>query len=125
MIRSRLEERRRFLKLVGATALTYPFLRSVPSFAGTSNSTNPVYLVLLFSSCGVVRYKWGAQGTAPVVSPPAAASAVVTPGPLVFRDTLAPFASAKPLVNGVAAGAAVDLTKYVTVLRSEQRGGRG
>ena len=26
-------DRRRFLRLVGATALTYPFLRSVPSFA--------------------------------------------------------------------------------------------
>jgi hypothetical protein len=29
-----LAERRRFLKMVGATALTYPFLRGVPSFAG-------------------------------------------------------------------------------------------
>ena len=41
-------DRRRFLRLVGATALTYPFLRSVPSFAaGGAGGADPVYLVLL------------------------------------------------------------------------------
>ena len=31
-------ERRRFLQLVGASALTYPFLRGVPSYAAASGS---------------------------------------------------------------------------------------
>jgi hypothetical protein len=97
-------DRRRFLKLVGASALTYPFLRGVPSYAGgASNGSDPVYLVLLFTSCGTVRYRWGAQGAAPT-SPTAAA---VT-SPLVFRETLSAFAKAGPMQ--------VDLTDKVTVL---------
>jgi hypothetical protein len=93
--------RRRFLELVRATALTYPFLRSLPSYAA-SGGTDPVYLVLLFTGCGVVRYKWGAQGAAPT-----GPSASVTNG-LVFRDTLSAFTKAGPM--------GVDLTNQVIVL---------
>ena len=54
--------RRRFLQAVGATALTYPFLRALPSFA--QSTTAPKYLILVFTPCGVVRYEWGALGPA-------------------------------------------------------------
>jgi hypothetical protein len=94
-------DRRRFLKLVGATALTTPFLRSLPSYGGTG--TDPVYLVLLFTSNGCVRYKWGAQGPAPT-----GATAAVT-SPLVFRETLSAFTKAGPSQQA-------DLTSKVTVL---------
>jgi hypothetical protein len=96
-------DRRRFLKLVGASALTYPFLRGVPSYAaGATGSTDPVYLVLLFTSCGVVRYKWGAVGAAGTSATPAVTT------PLVFRDTLSAFTKAGPMQ--------VDLTSKVIVL---------
>jgi hypothetical protein len=87
-------ERRRFLKMVGATALTYPFLRGVPSFAAGADVGDPMYLVLLYTSCGCVRPMWGAYG------PPATgATAVVTPlngsapdgGVGGFRPTLSAF----------------------------------
>ena len=77
-------DRRRFLKLVGGTALTYPFLRGLPSYADSTSS--PQYLVLLFTPCGVVRHLWGAAGNKPTGALP-----VVT-SPLAFRDTLAPLA---------------------------------
>ena len=93
-------DRRRFLQLVGASALSYPFLRALPSYA--AGGGDPVYLVLLFSACGAVRYKWGAQGPAPGGSTPTVTS------PLVFRDTLSAFAKAGPMK--------VDLTSRVTVL---------
>jgi len=95
-------DRRRFLKLVGATALTTPFLRGVPSYAGPGNSTEPVYMVLLFSGCGCVRYKWGAQGAAPT------GSAAAVTSPLVFRDTLSAFTKAGPMQ--------ADLTNRMIVL---------
>jgi hypothetical protein len=95
--------RRRFLKLVGATALTAPFVRALPSYAGGGNTGDPVYLVLLFTACGCVRYRWGAQGAAPTGS-----TAVVTPGPLMFRETLSAFTSAGPMK--------ADVSKWVTVL---------
>jgi hypothetical protein len=96
-------DRRRFLKLVGATALTYPFLRGLPSYAaGGSGSTDPIYLVLLFSGCGVVRPMWGAQG------PAATGTTPVVTSPLVFRETLSAFTKAGPMQ--------VDLTDKVTVL---------
>lgn len=98
-------DRRRFLKLVGASALTYPFLRGVPSYAQASGSA-PIYLVLLFSANGCVRYRWGAQGAPPTSLAPTATG--VTNGPLQFRPTLSAFASAGPT--------GADLTKYVTVL---------
>ncbi len=96
------QSRRRFLKLVGASALTAPFLRALPSYAGSGKGTEPVYLVLLFTGCGCVRYKWGAQG--PAATGP---SASVT-SPLVFRDTLSAFTKAGPMK--------VDLTDQVIVL---------
>ncbi|MGO9835293.1 MAG: DUF1552 domain-containing protein [Polyangiaceae bacterium] len=98
-------DRRRFLKLVGATALTYPFLRGLPSYAqagGGSGTADPIYLVLLFSGCGVVRYQWGAQGLAPTGTTPTVTS------PLVFRPTLSAFTKAGPMQ--------ADLTSSVTVL---------
>ena len=61
-------DRRRFLRAVGATALTYPFLRGVPGYAATT--APPRYLVLLFSPTGVVRHLWGAPGTKPVSTTP-------------------------------------------------------
>ena len=98
-------DRRRFLRLVGATALTAPFLRALPSYAAGgagAAGVDPVYLVLLFTSCGTVRYKWGAQGPAPTGTTPTVTS------PLVFRDTLSAFTKAGPM--------GVDLTDKVTVL---------
>jgi hypothetical protein len=98
-------ERRRFLRMVGATALTAPFLRGVPTYAAAdagAGGPDPVYLVLLFTSCGVVRYKWGAVGPAPAGTTPAVTS------PLVFRDTLSAFTKAGPM--------GVDLTDQVIVL---------
>jgi hypothetical protein len=88
---NRLElNRRRFLKAVGATALTYPFLKSVPSYAAPAG--DPQYLVLIFTPCGVVRHLWGAtgpaRGSATVASPLTGAS-----GAGAFRATLAPFSA--------------------------------
>jgi hypothetical protein len=104
-------ERRRFLKMVGASALTYPFLRGVPSFAAGADPGNPMYMVLLYTSCGCVRPMWGAYG------PPATgASAVVTPlsssagdgGVGGFRPTLSAFKKAGPM--------GLDLTDQMIVL---------
>jgi hypothetical protein len=95
-------DRRRFLRLVGATALTAPFLRALPGYAAGGAGGDPIYLVLLFTSCGVVRYKWGAQGPAPTGMTPTVTT------PLVFRDTLSAFTKAGPM--------GVDLTDKVTVL---------
>jgi hypothetical protein len=93
-------ERRKFLRMVGATALTYPFLRGAPSYA--AGGADPIYFVLLFTSCGCVRPKWGAQCPAPT------GMTATTQSPLVFRDTLSAFTKAGT--------AGADLTKYVTVL---------
>ena len=77
-------ERRRFLRAVGATALTTPFLRGVPSYAATT--APPRYLVLLFSPTGVVRHLWGAPGAKPVST-----AATVTPIlPATFRPSFVP-----------------------------------
>jgi hypothetical protein len=105
-------DRRRFLKLVGASALTYPFLRGLPSYADAGATNEPIYLVLLYTSCGVVRPLWGAYG------PPATGgSAVVTPlsssaasdgGLGGFRPTLSAFRQAGPMK--------ADLTDQVIVL---------
>ncbi len=97
--------RRRFLKAVGASALTYPFLRSAPSYAGATG-TDPVYLVLLFTANGCIRYRWGAQGPGPTSLAPTATA--VTNGPLQFRQMLSAFNKAGP--------AGVDISKYVTIL---------
>jgi hypothetical protein len=95
-------DRRRFLKLVGATALTYPFLRGVPSYA--AGAAGGPYLILLFTGCGVVRFDWGAQGPAPSGT---TGSAVTSP--LVFRSTLSAFTKAGPSGNA-------DLTNQIVVL---------
>jgi hypothetical protein len=112
------QNRRRFLKLVGASALTYPFLRGVPGYAAGNNggtSANPVYLVLLFTANGCVRYRWGATGPAPTSLTPATTTAV-TNG-LMFRPTLSAFTKAGPSQQ--------DLTKYVTVLDGLQNKAAG
>jgi hypothetical protein len=106
--------RRRFLQAVGATALTYPFLRSLPGFA--QQTTAPRYLILVFTPCGVVRHRWGAMamsarpasGTA--VSPLTGAS-----GPGQFRPTLTPFATGPTLSNLMGAGTA-DLSSQMILL---------
>jgi hypothetical protein len=85
-------ERRHFLQMVGASALTYPFLRGVPSFAAASG-TPPTYLILAFTPCGVVRPVWGATNSSgQSVLPPAAGSSPTLTSNFVFRNTLAPFA---------------------------------
>jgi hypothetical protein len=84
-------ERRRFLKAVGATALTYPFLRGLPSYAAASGT--PTYLVLLFTPCGCVRPLWGATDANMQSVPfPAAGAAPTVTTNFVFRETLAPLA---------------------------------
>lgn len=110
--------RRHFLKMVGASAFTYPFLRGVPGFAaGNNGGTNPVNLVLLFTPCGTIRYLWGANGPAPTGTTPT--STAVTNGPLTFRPRLQPFTQAGPSMQA-------DLTKYVTVLDGlENKAGAG
>jgi len=91
-------ERRRFLKAVGATALTYPFLRGLPSYAAAAGSA-PTYMVLLFTPCGTVRPFWGATDASNKdVLFPAAGSAPTITTNFVFRDTLAPLA---PVQNSV------------------------
>jgi hypothetical protein len=85
-------ERRRFLKAAGATALTAPFLKGLPSYAAASG-TAPTYLILLFTPCGVVRPLWGATDAsgADVPRPPAGTDPVLTTN-FTFRNTLAPLA---------------------------------
>jgi hypothetical protein len=107
-------DRRRFLKAVGATALSYPFLRSLPSFAQAAS--DPTYLILVYTPCGVVRPNWGALGpargaTTPVVSALTGTSGAgayrtgPTVGSTTGRSTLAQFASGT-----------TDLTPYTTIL---------
>lgn len=86
-------ERRRFLQLVGASALTYPFLRGVPSYAAAAGSS-PTYLVLVFTPCGCVRPVWGAtDASGNSVARPAAGSPATLTSNFTFRGTLKPFAS--------------------------------
>jgi hypothetical protein len=102
-------ERRHFLQMVGASALTYPFLRGVPSYAAASG-TAPTYMVLVFSPCGCVRPVWGAtdsSGTS--VLPPAAGSAPTLTTNFIFRNTLSPFAK----------GGTVGGTAWTTNLQSK------
>ncbi|HLK37991.1 MAG TPA: DUF1552 domain-containing protein [Polyangiaceae bacterium] len=96
-------DRRRFLKLAGATALTYPFLRGMPSYAAGGAAGAPTYLVPLFTSCGCVRYRWGAQGPAGTGMTPAITT------PLSFRQTLTAFTKAGPQQQA-------DMSPYVTVI---------
>jgi len=105
-------ERRHFLQMVGASALTYPFLRGVPSYAAASG-TPPTYLVLVFTPCGCVRPYWGATagtGTATTdVLPPATGSPPTVTTSFTFRNTLMPFAT----------GGTVGGTAWTTNLQSK------
>ncbi|HMC95753.1 MAG TPA: DUF1552 domain-containing protein, partial [Polyangia bacterium] len=84
-------ERRHFLQMVGASAITYPFLRGVPSYAAGTPAT---YLILVFTPCGCVRPYWGATDASgkDVLPPPAGSAPTLTPT-FTFRDTLKPFAT--------------------------------
>jgi hypothetical protein len=83
-------DRRRFLKAAGATALTVPFLRGLPSYAAASGSA-PTYLILLFTPCGCVRPLWGATDASGAdVQPPPYGSAPTQTTNFTFRNTLAP-----------------------------------
>jgi Protein of unknown function (DUF1552) len=102
-------ERRHFLQMVGASALTYPFLRGVPSYAAASGTT-PTYLILAFTPCGCVRPYWGATGAGGVdIMPPAAGSAPTLTTNFTFRNTLMPFAT----------GGTVGGTAWTTNLQSK------
>jgi hypothetical protein len=105
--------RRRFLQAVGATALTYPFLRALPSFAQSSSA--PRYLILVYTPVGVVRYLWGALGPERPASGVTVSALTGASGSGAFRATLQPFATG-PTVANVAGGGSTDLTKQVTVL---------
>ncbi len=91
-------ERRRFMKAAGATALTAPFLRTLPSYAQAGGSA-PTYMVLLFTPNGCVRPLWGATDGAgkDVLAPMPGSAPIVTTG-YKFRSTLAPLA---PVQNSV------------------------
>jgi hypothetical protein len=94
-------ERRHFLQLVGASALSYPFLRGVPSYAAASGSA-PTYLILVFSPCGCVRPVWGATDmNGASIARPAYGAAPTLTSSFKFRNTLAPFATGGT-VGGVA-----------------------
>jgi hypothetical protein len=94
-------ERRHFLQLVGASALTYPFLRGVPSHAAASG-TAPTYLILIYTPCGCVRPVWGAtDATGASIPRPAYGSAPTLTSNFKLRGTLMPFA-AGGTVGGVA-----------------------
>jgi hypothetical protein len=105
--------RRRFLQAVGATALTYPFLRALPSFA--QSTTAPRYLILVYTPCGVVRYEWGALGPARPTTGALASPLTGASGAGAFRPTLKPFATG-PTVSNLAGVGSTDLTSQVTVL---------
>jgi hypothetical protein len=94
-------ERRHFLQLVGASALSYPFLRGVPSYAAASGSA-PTYLILVFTPCGCVRPVWGATDMSGAsIARPAYGAAPTLTSSFKFRSTLAPFATGGT-VGGVA-----------------------
>lgn len=108
--------RRRFLKAVGATALTYPFLRSLPSYAQPTAA--PQYLILVFTPVGCVRPNWGALGPARPTSGTLASplTGVADGGSMgSFRvgptgqstlAALAPFASQTIVLDGMNVGTA-------------------
>ena len=62
-------DRRRFLKAIGATALTLPFLRALPTYAGSDAGASgggggdPVYLVLLFTGLRRRPVQMGSAGS--------------------------------------------------------------
>jgi hypothetical protein len=78
--RRALVSRRRFLLSVGATAMTLPFLRAMPSYAAGEERR---YLVLAFTPNGVIRHRWGGQETGP------------GPGEFTLKPFLAPLEAYK------------------------------
>jgi hypothetical protein len=110
-------ERRHFLKMVGATALTYPFLRGVPSHAAASGSP-PTYLILLFTPNGCVRPVWGASDmSGNSIARPAYGAAATLTSNFKFRGTLAPFASGgKVTANGTSTSWTTNLQSKVLIL---------
>jgi hypothetical protein len=87
-------ERRRFLRAVGATAATLPFLRALPGYGADPASKQ--YLILLFTPNGVVRHLFGAD---PATSP----------GDFTLRPWLEPlkdYKSKMVIVDGLANKAA-------------------
>ncbi len=94
MSRLRLE-RRRFLRAVGATAATIPFLRALPGWGADPASKR--YLILLFTPNGVVRHLFGADPSTTV------------PGDFTLRPWLDPLKDYKQkmvIVDGLANKAA-------------------
>lgn len=88
-------DRRKFLRAIGATALTAPLLGSLPSLAQSAEDRR--YLVLLFSGNGVIRHKWGADVTGP------------GPGEFTLRpflEKLTPFKDKLIVLDGLEAKAA-------------------
>ncbi|MGC4094470.1 MAG: DUF1552 domain-containing protein [Polyangiaceae bacterium] len=88
--------RRRFLASLGASALAYPFLRSLPSQAADDP---PRYLILLFSPSGFVHHAWGAECPAP-----SDARTPVVADPLVLRESLSalePFKQQMVVLDGL------------------------
>jgi len=110
-------ERRRFLQLVGASALSYPFLRGVPSYAAASGSA-PTYLVLIFTPCGCVRPVWGATDmNGASITRPAYGSPATLTSSFKFRGSLSPFASGgKVTANGTSTSWTTNLQSKVLVL---------
>ena len=95
--------------MVGASALSYPFLRGVPSYAAASGSA-PTYLILVFTPCGCVRPVWGATDMSGASIPrPAYGAAPTLTSSFKFRSTLAPFAT----------GGTVGGTSWTTNLQSK------
>ena len=102
-------ERRHFLQLAGASALTYPFLRGLPSYAA-AGGTPPTYLILVFTPCGCVRPLWGAtDGSGNDVLAPLPGSKPTITTNFKFRNTLTPFAQ----------GGTVGGTSWTTNLQSK------
>jgi hypothetical protein len=105
--------RRRFLQLVGASALTYPFLRGLPSFAQAT--TPATYFIPVFTPCGVVRYLWGAQGPARPTTGALASPLTGATGAGAYRATLMPFATGPTVANLKGVGSN-DLTSQIILL---------
>jgi hypothetical protein len=88
-------ERRRFLRAVGATAATIPFLRALPGYGADPASKR--YLILLFTPNGVVRHLFGADPS------------TAMPGDFTLRPWLAPlqdYKSKMVIIDGLANKAA-------------------
>ena len=103
-------ERRHFLQLVGASALTYPFLRGVPSYAAASGSAahlpGPGLHAVRLRAPALGRHRRERARTS-CRRPPAARRRMTSN--FIFRNTLAPFAK----------GGTVGGTSWTTNLQSK------